>query len=773
MTGLRFPSLLTRRAQHNQEETERLHPIKKGCSWVFGPAGPRWGTIVAALLTAILMVGIWDLYPAIDLSFLLALCALELAAIDAITRWILRIRCRSARVVILIVPMTLGCIYVAQLYSTWISGGFIPPIALANREVTGLISFSGVYALFAGFLLTFSVDALFRRRPSPAHRPLARSLISAALFSALYSTLIYSQPLSGGIALTRGEAPISSFIRSALAYSGLRSLDQVSAATLNSIRVEFTRRTVYEQGFPHELLSNMPRRPNVILIFTEGMSARWMETYGGIHPGLTPNLDELAKKSLMFTNYYNHTAATFRGLRGQLTSGHQEADGYNDDGTGIGQRDVSDDVIAVSRASVPELLRRHGYQSAFFLSQQEFLNKMIETLGFDRTLGRDYLYDAHLGSVGPKHPRYLSDSQLFAAMIAELESLPDDRPFFAAAYNFETHAFLDGELKYPGGDNPVLNRFHTYDREVGIFVRNLMASKLHENTVIVFTSDHSTYPGPQAVKADGRKPRHFVDTIPLMIYWKGAEHRIIDAGGSNSLALAPSLLSLLGVREAPNRFLGCTLFEHCLLNRISNIGSEYIFTDRTSSYRESQLPDKYQDQFLQGKQMIERYKLIDLVVHSKDDAHIPTQRGATVAESPESEELPVGDLIPQPLLIESGREAQVPLRSGFTGAVSAIGVQIGNFAGASDGDLNLTVCSEANCVSGAVPLTGTVDNAYVDVPLDQHLQVDAGASLMLSIGKDEGSHDVAVWLYEASDPMTRPDGALVSATPRLKLIFEN
>src|SRR3546814_4486104 len=51
------------------------------------------------------------------------------------------------------------------------------------------------------------------------------------------------------------------------------------------------------------------------------MSARTLEPYGSTYPGLTPNLQALAGDTMVVDNYYNHTAATYRGLQGQMTSG--------------------------------------------------------------------------------------------------------------------------------------------------------------------------------------------------------------------------------------------------------------------------------------------------------------------------------------------------------------------------------------------------------------------------------------------------------------------
>lgn len=176
-------------------------------------------------------------------------------------------------------------------------------------------------------------------------------------------------------------------------------------------------------------------------------------------------------------------------------------------------------------------------------------------------------------------------------MLRELEAQPKGQPFFAAVYNFQTHTFLDGELKYGDDGNQVLNRFHTYDRDIGRFIQRFMTSRLRANTVLVITSDHSTFPEPIAVKADPWIPRYLVDTIALLIYWEGVEHHPIDVAGKNSLDLAPSLLSLLGIRKAHNLFTGCTFFEQYALDRISNIGEEYLLTGPQGPYPESQIPE--------------------------------------------------------------------------------------------------------------------------------------------------------------------------------------
>lgn len=69
---------------------------------------------------------------------------------------------------------------------------------------------------------------------------------------------------------------------------------------------------------------DLQEQPNIVLIFTEGLSQSIIDD----PRNLMPNISYYQQNSLSFDNYYNHTAATYRGLSGQLYSGYQQ---NNDD----------------------------------------------------------------------------------------------------------------------------------------------------------------------------------------------------------------------------------------------------------------------------------------------------------------------------------------------------------------------------------------------------------------------------------------------------------
>src|SRR5690606_4224251 len=82
----------------------------------------------------------------------------------------------------------------------------------------------------------------------------------------------------------------------------------------------FQRTRIYRDTL--ERLPGAPSRPpNMIVLMSEGVSARMLGAYGGAYPGLTPNIDRIAARSMRVDNYFNHTAATYRGVGGQVSSG--------------------------------------------------------------------------------------------------------------------------------------------------------------------------------------------------------------------------------------------------------------------------------------------------------------------------------------------------------------------------------------------------------------------------------------------------------------------
>ncbi|MES4211397.1 sulfatase-like hydrolase/transferase, partial [Escherichia coli] len=223
------------------------------------------------------------------------------------------------------------------------------------------------------------------------------------------------------------------------------------------------------------LLKN--KKPNVIVILTEGMSFNVIDSVNNLGLGVTPKLDEIMKKSFFFINYYNHTAATFRGLRGQLTSAYQFKDGVGANGDGffeITNQKVKS-IYNKRLVSLPEILNSNGYKTIFLSSTEKTstLNAMLKTLSFNEVLG--------MGDFDFYQNDRMSDKQTFIALKEVVERNKNNK-FFIGVYPSGTHHGLDSpDLRFKDGSNSYYNKFYNFDHQVGEFIDYLTSTGLINN----------------------------------------------------------------------------------------------------------------------------------------------------------------------------------------------------------------------------------------------------------------------------------------------------
>ena len=274
--------------------------------------------------------------------------------------------------------------------------------------------------------------------------------------------------------------------------------------------------------------------PNVVLIFTEGLSMNVIEDSREI----MPNVAYYMENGLSFENYYDHTAATYRGIIGQLYSSHQ----YNNGDTNL-------------LVSVEEILKQNGYYTTFVNPEptEESFTEYLDSLGFDMVTSggvEDYI---------------LPDQLVYDLVLESLsEGAADGQPQFVACYTFGTHVGNNSpeDYSFGDGDNRLLNRFHYCDYSFGEFMRRLEEEGLSSNTLVIFTTDHASYVDDDYILSfypDYERADIFCDRIPLVFYYEGITPGVVDADGRNSLDLAPTVLDYLDI-DSPNYFLGGSLF---------------------------------------------------------------------------------------------------------------------------------------------------------------------------------------------------------------------
>lgn len=280
------------------------------------------------------------------------------------------------------------------------------------------------------------------------------------------------------------------------------------------------------------------KQPNIILIFTEGLSQSIVEDSRNI----MPNVAAYEKKSVDFSNYYNHTFATYRGIIGQLYSGYQN-DNYDEN----------------HLTSIQSVLADQGYQTTFINTEPNNASfaAYLERMGFDEVKGEPGL------GIYEGNQDYMSDKEAYEALwdtVSEQEEA--GKPFFTAIYTFGTHISLGSyDEKFGDGKSDELNKFYNADAQFGAFMDKFENSDISDNTIVVFTADHSTYTDDAWHEEFKNVPRACsdVDRVPFFIYYKGIEPETLDVRGRNSLDLVPTILDYLDI-SAFNSFLGMSLF---------------------------------------------------------------------------------------------------------------------------------------------------------------------------------------------------------------------
>ena len=299
---------------------------------------------------------------------------------------------------------------------------------------------------------------------------------------------------------------------------------------------KYNKRKFYKKGVSDNIKYNhfAGDKPNIIVIFTEGLSDNIIYDKRKI----MPNLKKISKKSISFKNYYNHTAATYRGLIGQLYSGYQ-----------LNNTDKNNLV------SIEKILSRNGYETVFINNEpgNEEFSEYLGTLQFNNIVSSDNAVDG-----------YVSDKEAYNYLYDEAIRLNDnDKPFFIGIYTFFTHVSFDSDdEKFGNGKDNLLNRFYNLDYQFGEFINKFEKSSLYDNTIIFFTTDHASYVDSDYLRVFGKtykRDSDFYDKIPLMIYHKDVKSKKIDVKGRNSLDLAPTILDYIDI-SGKNYFLGTSLF---------------------------------------------------------------------------------------------------------------------------------------------------------------------------------------------------------------------
>jgi phosphoglycerol transferase MdoB-like AlkP superfamily enzyme len=236
-------------------------------------------------------------------------------------------------------------------------------------------------------------------------------------------------------------------------------------------------------GTVTKLLST--NRPNIILIITESLTAKVLEATGG-RAEIMPNLNQLVKEGVVFTNLYAASDRTDKGIAAVL-AGYPSLPGTSP---------LKYQKLTEKLAFVPNKLNAEGYTSEFYYGGTlDFANyrSFLVQAGFDKLISDKDFPAAELESKWGAFDHVVFDKFL--------DKTPDsDKNFFKTILTLTSHEPFETPVEpvFSGNDDETkfMNSLHYTDEAIGNFIKEAKTRKWWDNTLVIIIADHgSRMPG--------------------------------------------------------------------------------------------------------------------------------------------------------------------------------------------------------------------------------------------------------------------------------------
>jgi len=319
------------------------------------------------------------------------------------------------------------------------------------------------------------------------------------------------------------------------------------------------------------------RPPNVLMVVLDTLRADRLGAYGSTR-GLTPFLDELAAKGVVFENAYATSSWTSPSIASIFTSRHPLQHGI------VG----FESVLGDREATLAESLHALGFASGGFSANFRIAEKLGYGQGFDTW--RAYLATTDARDEGPKVPaRFVRQEAL--AWLGGVWHRETPRQLFLYVHFMEPHSPYDPPEEVrrrlvPGAsgaeadaanallvglrfgdlsDQQVALLAALYDAEVAtldaelrMLFEALDANGFLEHSIVVVVADHGEEFREHGMLLHGITLFEPSVRVPLLLLAPGLEAGRRVAQPVSLLDLAPTILDLLRAR-VPERFEGRSL----------------------------------------------------------------------------------------------------------------------------------------------------------------------------------------------------------------------
>jgi choline-sulfatase len=291
--------------------------------------------------------------------------------------------------------------------------------------------------------------------------------------------------------------------------------------------------------------------PNIILITLDTTRADRMGFLGSKR-GLTPNLDALAKQSVVFTRAYAQAPLTTPSHAALLTGTYPQYNHVEDLG----------EPLRPELPYLPDLLHEHGYHTAAFVGSMVLDPASVAAAGFDRGFET---YDANFHNSKPGEDRYQSlerRAEDVANHAMGWLSRHQQTPFFMWLHFYDAHEPYDPPEPFKAhyASEPYDGEIAYTDSIVGSVLEVLQRHGLYQNTIIAVAADHGEAFGEHGEKWHGVFLYDETIHVPLLLKMPGENFAGKRVESRVALAdVAPSLLQAARI-PIPSTMQGQSLF---------------------------------------------------------------------------------------------------------------------------------------------------------------------------------------------------------------------
>jgi len=321
---------------------------------------------------------------------------------------------------------------------------------------------------------------------------------------------------------------------------------------------------------------------NVVIFLLESWSAAYVDAFSNGRPlGLTPNMDRMARDGIMFPNFHASGQRSFEGVQAVLT-GLPALPGVP----------TLTEGLTLRMPRVGALATREGMRTIFTQSarrQSLRLDSVAHALGFAEYYGREDNARLLLDYPDPGAFRYGLDHETMQGLADRLHG--ESRPFLAFLFTGSTHAPYAPvppavQSQYPGDhpDKGLYDVIHYADWSIGQFMERARQEPWFDNTVFIFTADHTHRArGPFADLCDRFD-------IPLVIYAPGLIEPHVDTRLASHVDIFDTVVNLIGVQadyaSTGHSLMAPPVSDKALIRSGENVG--LAMADRCIMYKQGE-----------------------------------------------------------------------------------------------------------------------------------------------------------------------------------------